>query len=117
MAANIPTRLAVCVDRAWFNPDGGAQKSGNLTNIYRLYASIQRGECVEEKYTFWTQNGIPIEVRDIRHRHNEGGYGIELSKVYNMHQNITVNLGEYCDFGETTPIIAEMLTDYFLQHL
>lgn len=31
----------VCVDGTWFNPDLEAQKSGNLTNIFRLYASIQ----------------------------------------------------------------------------
>lgn len=35
-------RLIICVDGTWCGPDGGATKSGNITNIYRLYASVER---------------------------------------------------------------------------
>ncbi|GAW19614.1 hypothetical protein ANO14919_091020 [Xylariales sp. No.14919] len=44
MVGNIPVRLVICVDGTWFNPDGGNDKKGNITNIYRFYASVGRGE-------------------------------------------------------------------------
>ena len=72
-----------------------------------------------EKYTFLTQNGIPIEMRDIRHRHKEDGYGIQLGKVYNMRQNMwrrpfsQSQLQGYCDFGKPTLIIVECLLIVF----
>ncbi|TGJ78556.1 hypothetical protein E0Z10_g10206 [Xylaria hypoxylon] len=44
MVGNIPIRLIICVDGTWFDPDGGNNKKGNITNIYRLYASVGKGE-------------------------------------------------------------------------
>lgn len=44
MAGNLPVRLIICVDGTWFDPDGGNDKQGNVTNIYRFYASVGKGE-------------------------------------------------------------------------
>ncbi|KAI0904181.1 hypothetical protein F4823DRAFT_634728 [Ustulina deusta] len=44
MARNLPVRLIICVDGTWFDPDGGNDKQGNVTNIYRFYASVGKGE-------------------------------------------------------------------------
>ncbi|KAI0534258.1 hypothetical protein GGR58DRAFT_520511 [Xylaria digitata] len=44
MVGKLPTRLIICVDGTWFDPDGGNNKKGNITNIYRFYASVGKGE-------------------------------------------------------------------------
>ena len=47
MAAR-PTRLIICVDGTWCKPDGPyGSNHGNITNVYRLCASIKSGECVD----------------------------------------------------------------------
>ncbi|KAL5315898.1 hypothetical protein ACEPPN_016772 [Leptodophora sp. 'Broadleaf-Isolate-01'] len=45
MSQPTPTRFIVCVDGTWFTPDGARRPEyHNNTNIYRLWASIVRGE-------------------------------------------------------------------------
>lgn len=42
---NLPTRYIVCVDGTWMTPDGARRPEyHNNTSIYRLWASIKRGE-------------------------------------------------------------------------
>ncbi|KAF8851319.1 hypothetical protein BDZ45DRAFT_730994 [Acephala macrosclerotiorum] len=44
--AALPTRLIVCVDGTWCTPDGPiGNPHNNISNIYRIYASIKSGEC------------------------------------------------------------------------
>jgi uncharacterized protein (DUF2235 family) len=43
-----PTRLIICVDGTWCTPDGSYGNSHkNISNIYRVCASIKVGECVD----------------------------------------------------------------------
>lgn len=45
----IPTRLIYCVDGTYCTPDGIArQVHGNISNVYRIYASVKRGLCFDE---------------------------------------------------------------------
>lgn len=47
MANKPPTRLIICVDGTWCDPDGPAlsdKGKRNITNVYRFCASIQRGD-------------------------------------------------------------------------
>ncbi|KAI1345632.1 hypothetical protein F5Y01DRAFT_323014 [Xylaria sp. FL0043] len=60
MVINIPTRLVICVDGTWFNPDGGNDKKGNITNIYRFYASIGKGELQDASGTRYIQKKIYV---------------------------------------------------------
>ena len=44
-----PTRLVCCVDGTYFTPDGSDGKGhGNITNVYRIYASIKTGKCFDQ---------------------------------------------------------------------
>ena len=43
----LPTRLIICVDGTQYNPAGGTKTSSNQTNIYRIYAGIRRGQCLD----------------------------------------------------------------------
>ena len=44
-----PTRLICCVDGTYFTPDGSDGKGhGNITNVYRIYASIKTGKCFDK---------------------------------------------------------------------
>lgn len=44
-----PTRLICCVDGTYFTPDGSDGKGhGNITNVYRIYASVKTGKCFDE---------------------------------------------------------------------
>ena len=46
----MPTRLIVCVDGTWCQPDGSwGSNQGNITNIYRICASIKVGKCLDPK--------------------------------------------------------------------
>ena len=48
-SSEIPTRLIYCVDGTYCNPDGtNRQIHDNISNIYRVYASIRRGRCFDE---------------------------------------------------------------------
>lgn len=55
----LPTRLIICVDGTWCNPDGtrskvrsqaldtaGGQRY-NLTNVYQIYISVKEGKCID----------------------------------------------------------------------
>ncbi|KAL8711662.1 MAG: hypothetical protein Q9220_004072 [cf. Caloplaca sp. 1 TL-2023] len=43
---SLPTRWVACVDGTWCNPDGAhGRRYGNISNIYRICASIKVGEC------------------------------------------------------------------------
>ena len=50
------TRLIICVDGTWCDPDGPhGRRDKNVTNVYRFYASVRRGECVDasgKRYVF-----------------------------------------------------------------
>ncbi|KAL8691021.1 MAG: hypothetical protein Q9224_004268 [Gallowayella concinna] len=44
----LPTRWIACVDGTWCSPDGAyGNRHNNIGNIYRIYASIKDGECVD----------------------------------------------------------------------
>lgn len=44
-----PTRLICCVDGTYFTPDGSDGKGhGNITNVYRIYASVKTGKCFDK---------------------------------------------------------------------
>ncbi|KAL8950955.1 MAG: hypothetical protein Q9222_003045 [Ikaeria aurantiellina] len=46
---SLPTRWIACVDGTWCNPDGAhGGRYGNISNIYRICASIKVGECQDE---------------------------------------------------------------------
>lgn len=68
-AAALPTRWIACVDGTWCTPDGAyglppprdwafkealltqyleGNRHSNISNIYRICASIKVGECVDE---------------------------------------------------------------------
>lgn len=58
------------------------------------------------KWSCKTENGVTIEMRDIRHRHNREGYEIQLHRVYGMKKSMKWrrpfsenNLEGYCNFG------------------
>ena len=43
------TRLIFCVDGTYCNPDGTDGKGhGNVTNVFRIYASVKEGNCYDE---------------------------------------------------------------------
>ena len=43
-----PTRLIYCVDGTYCTPDGNHPRSqGNISNVYRIFASVKRGYCVD----------------------------------------------------------------------
>ncbi|KAK6853685.1 hypothetical protein PG995_010497 [Apiospora arundinis] len=51
MSSRIPVRLIICVDGTCCDPDGPASNSRahrNVTNVYRLCASIQKGICTDK---------------------------------------------------------------------
>ncbi|CCT76258.1 uncharacterized protein FFUJ_14106 [Fusarium fujikuroi IMI 58289] len=48
MSQSVPVRLIICVDGTWCEPDGAhGNRNHNITNVYRLYTSIHKGECEE----------------------------------------------------------------------
>ncbi|KAI0862785.1 hypothetical protein F4860DRAFT_522773 [Xylaria cubensis] len=64
MAESLPTRLIICVDGTWFDPDGGDDKQGNITNIYRLYASVGKGvfqDASGNRLVDWKDNISQLE--------------------------------------------------------
>ena len=42
-----PVRLIICVDGTWCSPDGNSKTHYSQTNIYRIYACVQEGLCVD----------------------------------------------------------------------
>lgn len=72
-AASLPTRWIACVDGTWCTPDGAygmplssdksfkgialtlylkGSRHDNISNIYRICASIKVGECVDQSSGF-----------------------------------------------------------------
>lgn len=72
-AASLPTRWIACVDGTWCTPDGAygvsrfpdwtfkgvvltlylkGNRHNNISNTYRICASIKVGECVDESSGF-----------------------------------------------------------------
>ncbi|KAG9648324.1 hypothetical protein KCU64_g9832, partial [Aureobasidium melanogenum] len=50
----IPTRLVICVDGTWTNPDGAdGYAFGNITNIYRIHSMVKNGRVFDEKSKKW----------------------------------------------------------------
>ncbi|KAL9032121.1 MAG: hypothetical protein Q9180_006687 [Flavoplaca navasiana] len=48
-SSSIPTRLIYCVDGTYCTPDGNHPRSqGNISNVYRIFASVQWGYCVDD---------------------------------------------------------------------
>jgi uncharacterized protein (DUF2235 family) len=57
----LPTRLIICVDGTWCNPDGTRTKpltqpldvtgeqQCNLTNVYQIYISVKEGKCIDSQ--------------------------------------------------------------------
>ncbi|KAI0191886.1 hypothetical protein F4808DRAFT_453599 [Astrocystis sublimbata] len=60
MPRKIPVRLIVCVDGTWFDPDGGNEKHGNVSNTYRVYASVAEGICKNASGEVYMQKKIYI---------------------------------------------------------
>ncbi|RYC65740.1 hypothetical protein CHU98_g413 [Xylaria longipes] len=60
MTEVLPTRLIICVDGTWFDPDGGDNKQGNITNTYRLYASVGKGVFQDASGSRYFQKKIYI---------------------------------------------------------
>lgn len=53
---HISTRLVICVDGTWTEPDGVCNdERGNLSNIYRTYLSVQEGETTDHNGRKWIQ--------------------------------------------------------------
>lgn len=47
--SKIPTRLICCVDGTYCTPDGTHPRGrGNISNVYRIFASIKKGYCRDE---------------------------------------------------------------------
>lgn len=47
--SKIPTRLIYCVDGTYCTPDGtDPRRRGNTSNVYRMYASVKKGHCVDD---------------------------------------------------------------------
>ena len=48
-SSRTPTRLIYCVDGTYCTPDGtNRQSHDNISNVYRVFASIKRGPCFDE---------------------------------------------------------------------
>lgn len=48
-SSKIPTRLICCVDGTYCTPDGTSRRGhGNISNVYRIYASVKNGLCFDE---------------------------------------------------------------------
>ena len=48
-APSVSTRLIYCVDGTYCTPDGPSGKGhGNISNVYRIYASVKSGLCFDE---------------------------------------------------------------------
>ncbi|KAL8766023.1 MAG: hypothetical protein Q9194_006392 [Teloschistes cf. exilis] len=48
-SSKIPTRLIYCVDGTYCTPDGTSRRGhGNISNVYRIYASVKKGLCFDE---------------------------------------------------------------------
>lgn len=48
-SSRIPTRLIYCVDGTYCTPDGTDRRGhGNISNIYRIFASVKKGRCFDE---------------------------------------------------------------------
>ena len=55
-SSRIPIRLIYCVDGTYCTPDGtNRQSHDNISNVYRVFASIKRGPCFDEysKHEFY----------------------------------------------------------------
>lgn len=49
-SSKIRTRLIYCVDGTYCTPDGtNRQSHDNISNVYRVFASIKRGPCFDEE--------------------------------------------------------------------
>ena len=53
-------RLILCIDGTYCRADSNTL-TGNQTNVYRIWASIKKGQCVDEK-TGTTYNQIPTYI-------------------------------------------------------
>lgn len=48
-SGNLPTRLVICIDGTYCAADGPDGKGhGNISNVYRIYASVKQGDCDDE---------------------------------------------------------------------
>ena len=53
-SSRIPTRLVYCVDGTYCTPDGTDRGGhGNITNVYRIYASVKKEQCFDESTKTW----------------------------------------------------------------
>lgn len=88
----IPTRLIVCVDGTWGNPDGRVgNPQGNVSTVFRTFASVEEG-MVTDKATGqqWRQkrkyfNGLGDRRNQLKHYLSGAtgsGLSAEIEKVY-----------------------------------
>lgn len=48
-STNLPVRLVICVDGTYCTADGPEGRGyGNISNVYRICASVKTGKCVDE---------------------------------------------------------------------
>ena len=63
---SVPVRLVVCIDGTYCTPDGPHRRgNGNISNIYRICASVKRGLCQD----------VLTGRRIIQEKHYEPGIG------------------------------------------
>ena len=54
--SSVATRLIVCVDGTWGEPDGTHNAyQGNISKIYRVFLATQEGAVVDEHGKTWEQ--------------------------------------------------------------
>lgn len=59
MATTLATRLIICADGTWCTPDGPyGQCYNNISNIYRVYASVKVGECEDARGRIFNQQKV-----------------------------------------------------------
>ncbi|KAL8775566.1 MAG: hypothetical protein Q9209_000062 [Squamulea sp. 1 TL-2023] len=58
-SSRLPTRLIYCVDGTYCTPDGThPQGRGNISNVYRIYASVKKGYCVNNDKKEFNQEKV-----------------------------------------------------------
>ncbi|KAL8783816.1 MAG: hypothetical protein Q9213_004362 [Squamulea squamosa] len=58
-SSGLPTRLIYCVDGTYCTPDGTHPRGrGNISNVYRIYASVKKGYCVNDDKKEFNQEKV-----------------------------------------------------------
>lgn len=62
-ASQAPRRLVICVDGTWCHPDGAGMSGAeakNITNVYRLFASVHEGDFIDEQGKRYAHNFMSL---------------------------------------------------------